>query len=60
MVTEEQIRKQLEELRSDRTKFVEDANRQLASINGAITVLEQLLKPVEPQEHTSDPPANPE
>lgn len=60
MVTEEQIRKQLEELRSDRTKFVEDANRQLASINGAITALEQLLKPVEPQEHTSDPPANPE
>lgn len=44
-MTEERIRARLAELKAEREKYLQQANVQLAALNGAIEVLEKLLEP---------------
>lgn len=47
-MTEERIKKRIEELTAARDKFVAEAQQQIAAYNGAIGELGELLKPVPP------------
>ena len=47
MMTEQEIKARLEELKAQRDKFLNEANQQLAAFNGAIAELERLVAPVE-------------
>jgi len=53
MSLEERIEQQLRKLREQREQVVVQANRQLAAIDGAVAVLEELLKE-EPEQTSPD------
>lgn len=46
-MTEDRIRKRIEEYKAQRDQFVQQANQQIAALNGAIQALEALLQPEE-------------
>ena len=56
MMTEQEIKARLEELKAQRDKFLNEANQQLAAFNGAIAELERLIAPpAAPAPNYSDP-----
>lgn len=44
---DERIQRRIAELKEQREDFVRQANQQIAALNGAISALEELLKPEE-------------
>jgi len=58
-VTEERIQRRIAELRAERDKYLQQANAQLATYNGAIAALEELLQP-EPASESAQPLGAPE
>ena len=50
MINEETIQKKLKELTDQREKYIIEANTQIAALNGAIMLCEQLLAPPDPSE----------
>ena len=54
MITEERLRSRLEKLQRERDQFVQQANQQLAALNGAIQALEEMLEPEETEAEASE------
>jgi hypothetical protein len=53
-VDEGRIEKRIAELKAQREDFVKQANQQIAALNGAISALEDLLKPEETEGATEE------